>query len=169
VVFLRAVNVGGRNVFRPAQLAAALGHLDVVNVGAAGTLVVRAGVSAAAIRREMRAQLPFEPVMVVVPGDEVRALVASEPFAGVRRSKELRAWVAVLDGRPVPRPSLPLSHPSHGAWSVRLERVCGRFALGVWRRRPSGFVFPGVVVEKALGVAATIRWWETLERVAEKL
>jgi uncharacterized protein (DUF1697 family) len=71
VVFLRAANVGGKNVFRPAQLARALDHLDVVNVGAAGTFVVRGKASAARIRREIVALLPFEPSLAVVPAGEV--------------------------------------------------------------------------------------------------
>jgi hypothetical protein len=29
-----------------------------------------------------------------------------------------------------------------------------------------GFLFPSNVVESALGVAATTRWWETLQRIA---
>ena len=100
VVFLRAANVGGKNVFRPAQLAASLAHLEIVNVGAAGTFVVRAGASAAAIRREILARLPFEPAIAVRPGSEVVALVRSDPFRGVALSKDLRGWAAVLCGAP---------------------------------------------------------------------
>jgi uncharacterized protein (DUF1697 family) len=166
IVFLRAANVGGRNVFRPAQLASALSHLEVVNVGAAGTFVVRRKASAARIRREIVSRLPFETAVAVVAAREVVALVHSEPFAGVKLSKDRRGWVAVLDGRPRHRPELPVCAPARRAWSVRFDRVQGCFALGLWQRRPGGFVFPNQVVEKALGVPATSRWWETLERVA---
>jgi len=41
IVFLRAVNVGGHKTFRPSLLAKELSGYDVVNVGAAGTFVVR--------------------------------------------------------------------------------------------------------------------------------
>jgi len=41
VVFLRGVNVGGHRTFRPSLLANELSDFDVVNVGAAGTFVVR--------------------------------------------------------------------------------------------------------------------------------
>jgi len=44
--------------------------------------------------------------------------------------------------------------------------VEGGFALGLWRRRPDGFEFPNNFVERLLGVAATTRYWETLQRVA---
>jgi uncharacterized protein (DUF1697 family) len=41
VVLLRGVNVGGHRTFRPTTLAEQLRHLDAVNIGAAGTLVIR--------------------------------------------------------------------------------------------------------------------------------
>jgi hypothetical protein len=41
VVFLRAVNVGGANRCRPAELAKQLAKFGVVNIGAVGTFLVR--------------------------------------------------------------------------------------------------------------------------------
>ena len=166
VVFLRAANVGGKNVFRPAKLAAALAHLDVVNVGAAGTFVVRGRATAAAIRREILARLPFELDMAVRPGNEVVALVRSQPFRGVAFSKDLRGWVAALCGPPGARPRLPIAKPSGKAWSIRFDRLEGAFALGLCHRRPSGSVYANPVVEDALRVPATTRWWETIEKLA---
>lgn len=166
VVFLRAANVGGKNVFRPAQLATSLAHLGTVNIGAAGTFVVREKASAAAIRRELVKRLPFECQMAIRPAREILDLVRRDPFVGVRFSRDLRGWVAVLGGKPKAVPTLPLGFPKTGTWSVRLERVDGAFAIGLWQRRPSGFVFPSNVVEDALGVPATTRWWETFGRIA---
>jgi hypothetical protein len=97
------------------------------------------------------------------------ALVQSRPFRGVAFSKDLRGWAAALAERPQARPPLPIATPSGKAWSVRFDRIEGSFALGLWRRRPGGFVFPNQVVEKSLQVPATTRFWETLERVAELL
>jgi uncharacterized protein (DUF1697 family) len=167
VVFLRAANVGGKNVFRPAQLASALAHLEVVNIGAAGTFVVRAKASAAAIRREILSRLPFEPAMAVRPASEVLALVNGAPFEGQSFSKDLRGWGAVLCGAPKSKPALPLAKPDGKSWSVRFDRVEGVYALGLSHRRPGVSVFPNQVVEAALGVPATTRWWETFVKVAE--
>ena len=169
VVFLRAANVGGRNVFKPAEVAKALAHLDVVNVGAVGTFVVRGRTGEPALRREIAAHLPFTPRMVVVPGRDLLALVAAQPFAGVALSRDLRGWAAPFAGRPTARPVLPHAVPAGRQWAVRLERVEGTIALGTARRRPGVSVYPNAVVEKALGVEATTRWWETIERVAALL
>jgi uncharacterized protein (DUF1697 family) len=166
VVFVRAMNVGGKNVFRPAQLATALAHLEMVNVGAAGTFLVRGKASPAKLRREILARLPFEPALAISPAAEVLALVRSQPFRGVAFSRDLRGWVAALETRPKRPCMLPIAIPAGKAWSVRFDRIDGQFAIGLWRRRPGGFVFPSHVVERALGVPATMRWWETYERIA---
>ena len=169
VVFLRGANVGGKNVFRPAQLALALAHLDAVNVGAAGTFVIRGKASAAVIRRELEKRLPFECHIGIRPAKDILALIRDDPFAGVKISRGLRAWVAVLGGKPKTVPRLPLAFPNGNEWSVRFDRVEGRFALGLWRRPARGFVFPSNAVEGVLGVPATTRWWETFGRIAAVL
>jgi uncharacterized protein (DUF1697 family) len=166
VVFIRAANVGGKNVFKPAQIAAALPHLQVINVGAAGTFLVRERASAARIRAELLVHIPFVPELAVIPAADILALVRSAPFRGTKFSKDVRGWTAVLCGKSRARPTLPISVPDGKAWSVRFDRLEGAFALGLWRRRPKGFVFPNQVVEKVLGVRATMRWWETIERIA---
>ncbi len=60
VVFLRGVNVGGHRTFRPSMLAEQLKDYDVVNVGAAGTFVIRKPISQAQLRAELLRRLPFE-------------------------------------------------------------------------------------------------------------
>ena len=169
VVLLRAANVGGRNVFRPAQLVAALKHLDVVNIGAVGTFVVRGRASAAAIRAEILKRLEFEPGIAIVPAAAVLELVNRKPFDGLARSKDLRGWAAALCAAPKSTPKLPLEKPEGAKWSVRVEGVDRRLAFGRWQRQPRGFVYPNEVVEKALGVPATTRFWDTWERVAAVL
>jgi uncharacterized protein (DUF1697 family) len=75
VVFLRGVNVGGNNVFRPAKLAVELKHLEAVNVGAAGTFVIKARARAADVRREVLSRLAFQPGISVHSARDVLALV----------------------------------------------------------------------------------------------
>lgn len=167
VVFIRAANVGGNNVFRPKLLATSLAHLDLVNIGAAGTFVVKKRVSVAAARAAITDAVPFEPKMMILAAKDVLALVDSDPFRGARFTKDLRGWVAALDRAPVKRAKLPAFGPREEDWAVRVDRVEGRFALGFWQRRPGGFVIPANFLEKTLGVSATVRWWETFVRIAK--
>jgi uncharacterized protein (DUF1697 family) len=99
VVFLRGVNVGRHKRFLPAQLARDVAEFDVVNVGAAGTFVVRAPAAPLAIRAAISRQLAFDAAMVIVTGRGLLAFVATEPFG--RRppaSNEQRSWPCSSNG-----------------------------------------------------------------------
>ena len=82
VVFLRGVNVGGHRTFRPSLLARQLKHLDVVNIGAAGTFVIRRRVPRAQVRREFARRLPFDTQIVICRGREIVNLVSRNFFPG---------------------------------------------------------------------------------------
>lgn len=60
VVLLRGVNVGGHRTFRPTTLVERLQHLDAVNIGAAGTFVIRQPVTQARLRATVARELPFD-------------------------------------------------------------------------------------------------------------
>lgn len=58
IVFMRGVNVGGHKPFRPAAFAKELSAFDLVNIGAAGTFIVRKTISQATLRAELLRRLP---------------------------------------------------------------------------------------------------------------
>src|SRR5207247_3310273 len=81
VVLLRGVNVGGHRTYRPAALAEQLKHLDAINIGAAGTFVIRRPVTRAQLRAELARRLPFDTEIVICPGREIVRLMSQNPFA----------------------------------------------------------------------------------------
>ena len=80
------MNVGGHRTFRPAVLVKQLAHLDAVNIGAAGTFVIRKRIARAKLRAELARALPFETPIVICEGRDILALTARNPFAGQRVS-----------------------------------------------------------------------------------
>src|ERR1019366_7616601 len=97
VVFFRAVNVGGHQRFQPSVLAKQLADFGVVNVGAAGTFVVRQNVSQATLRAEILRRLPFEPELVVCPARDVLALMRNDLFQDAPdETKDLRNYVTIM-------------------------------------------------------------------------
>ena len=165
VVFFRAVNVGGHQTFQPGALARELAEFGVVNLGAAGTFVVREPLGQATLRAEILRRLPFQPELMICPAREVLALARSEPFAGAPAGKEIGRFVSVMQKAPRARPRLPFDQPA-GKWEVRIIGIVGRFALTV---RRLGKTYSNAVVEKSFGVPATTRNWNTIETLCEIL
>ena len=71
IVLLRGVNVGGHEAFKPRRLVASPKGLDVVTIGAAGTLIVKRARGEKALRKAILAALPFEAEMMICPAEEV--------------------------------------------------------------------------------------------------
>jgi hypothetical protein len=78
VVLLRGVNVGGHRTFRPSALAEQLKHLDAVNIGAAGTFVIRQPVPQGATARRAGAQAPFAAEIMICPGREIVRMIGAD-------------------------------------------------------------------------------------------
>ncbi len=168
VVFLRGVNVGGRNAIRPSELAHELAEFDVVNIGAAGTFVVRKSVGQANLLSEILARLSYEPELMICRSSEVLALAANEPFADAPTDKDVKRYVSVLAKAPKTPPSLPLARPTGDEWHVKVIAIWGRFVLSLHRRLGRKLLYPNEVVEKEFG-AATSRNWNTITKICKIL
>lgn len=168
VVFMRGVNVGGHKKFQPSTLAKDLAHLEVVNVGAAGTFVVRKPIGEKALRGELQRRLPFEAELMICGGREVLELLSAEPFADEIQGDDIKQYVTILGKKPSKRsaPRLPIRRPDNDDWQVKIVRVIGRFVLSLHRRRDRTLVYPNEVVEKAFAVPATTRNWNTMAAIA---
>jgi uncharacterized protein (DUF1697 family) len=169
VVFMRAVNVGGHQTFRPAALAKDLAHLDAVNVGAAGTLVVRGRVTAAKLRAAILEALRFEPELMICEAGELLDLATRAPFPKTPPGDDVRRMLSAMSGAPAARPRLPIQEPAGAGWQVRVVGLEGRFALSFWRPVRGALVDVNQVVEKRLGVSATTRNWNTIEKIRDIL
>jgi uncharacterized protein (DUF1697 family) len=168
VVFLRAVNVGGTNRCQPALIAKELAKFDIINIGAVGTFVVREKVSESVLRAAIARKLSFECEIMICPAREMIKLILKDPFARQPSGPDITRFVSVLHKRPRPLPPLPLSLPTEDAWLLKVVAIQDRFILGVYRRQMKAIGYLGKI-EKLLGVAATTRNWNTIEKIAKIL
>jgi uncharacterized protein (DUF1697 family) len=164
-VFLRAVNVGGANRCRPAELAKQLAKFGVVNIGAVGTFVVRKNVSESALRAAFARKLPFKCEIMICPARDIIKLTSKNPFARQPSDPNITRFVNVLAKRLPARPALPLSLPSDKDWLLKIIAIEDRFVLGLYRRQMKAISYLGKI-EKKFGVAATTRNWNTIEKIA---
>jgi uncharacterized protein (DUF1697 family) len=168
VVFMRGVNVGGHRTFQPSVLAKELAAFDVVNVGAAGTFVVRKKLSQAKLRAELLRRLPFKAEIMICPGSDIINLASSDPFENEPSGPDIVRFVSVLAKRPRVLPALPLSLPPGDEWILKIVAVDGKFAFGVYRRVMRAITYLGQL-DKRLGVSATTRNWNTITAIVKIL
>lgn len=162
VVFLRGINVGGYRAFRPSVLAKDLSRYDAVNVGAAGTLVVRKPGSRAGFLAELRGKLPFEATIACCDGNDLIQLEQDDPFAAEPPGADVVRFVSILSEPGRRRGvSLPMALPGDGEWFVRITGSKNRLLYGVYRRHMKTIGYLGQI-DSLFGTRATTRSWSTI-------
>src|SRR5262249_42866690 len=168
VVFLRGVNVGGNRTFRPAVLAKALSDYDVVNIGAAGTFVVRKSPGEPTLRREFSRRLPFDAEIMICEGRELIEMASSERFPAIPSRADIVQFVTVLGSSGYTLPALPISFPQKGRWLLKIVGVQDRFLFGAYRRHMKVIGYLDQI-DKLCGVSATTRNWNTISTIIKTL
>ena len=168
VVLLRGVNVGGHRTFRPAELARELKHLDAVNIGAAGTFVIRQPISQARLSAELVARLPFETEIIICQGRDIVRVMAHDAFVGQRVRPDVVRFMSVLSKRSNAAPPLPISLPPSGPWLMRILARDNRFVVGQYRRHMKVIGYLGAI-DKLFGVPVTTRNWNTVTAINKVL
>lgn len=168
VVLLRGVNVGGHKTFRPKRLTEELKHLGVVNIGAAGTFVVRQPVTRTKLRAEFERRLPFDAEIVICTGREILRLTSQDYFSGQPAGPDIVRFVSVLARKPRSTPATPIKFPARGTWQLKILARDGRFLFGMYRRHMKAIGHLGTL-DKLFGVPATTRNWNTIGAIAKVL
>ena len=161
VVFLRGVNVGGHKLLRPSLVARELAAYDVVNVGAAGTFVVRKPGSRAKFLTELRRTLPFEAEIAFCEGSDLIRLEMENPFGTEVLTPDVVPFVSVLTSAALTKISLPISMPAAGEWLLRILGAKNKLVYGVYRRQMKAIGYLGQI-DKVFSAPATTRGWNTI-------
>ena len=161
VVFLPGVNVGGHRTFRPSILAREMSDYGVVNVGAAGTFVVRKPGPRAKFRAELLRKLPFKAEVVLCDGRDLIRLEMENPFGTESSRPHIVRFVSILSKAGRGKGRLPIVIPEVGEWFVRIIGSKNRLVFGVYRRDMKTIGYLGQI-DKLYGVPATTRNWNTI-------
>ena len=168
VVLLKGVNVGGHRTFRPSVLVKQLTRFGAVNIGAAGTFVIRGAITRTTLRAEIARRLPFRADIMICNGGDILRLADDNPFSGQPSGAGIVHFVSVLARRREASSSLPMTFPPQGSWSLRILECRDRFVLGSYRREMKAIGYLGQL-EKVFGVSVTTRNWNTMLAIAKVL
>ena len=168
VVFLRGINVGGHRRVRPSVLARELSDYDVLNIGAAGTFIVRKPGPRAKFRSELLRKLPFDANVVLCDSRDLIRLEIENPFGAELVRRDIVRFVSILSKAGGLRTALPVTFPPDGEWLVRVIASRNQFVFGVYRRHMKTIGYLGRI-DKLFGVPATTRNWNTILAVVRIL
>jgi len=161
VVFLRGINVGGHRRFRPSIFAKTLSDYDVVNIGAAGTFVVRKPGLGTKFRAELLRKLPFASEVMFCDGRDLVRLEAESPFETTPSRSDIVPFVSILSKAVCCQASIPCTFPPSGEWFVRVIASKKRFVFGEYRRSMKTIGYLGQI-DQLFCAPATTRNWNTI-------
>ena len=172
IAFLRAINVGGRNVsmeklrglFAAQGLTAVRTYIQSGNVFFEDPEERPREVLRSELESHLKAELGFAVAVMLRTLDEVEAVLKSLPFAAIEVTPETRLCVLFLS-EPLPADlPLPLAGPRG---DFEIIGASGSDAFLVYRVEGGRVPNPGQWIEKKYGVAGTARFFHTLEKMVE--
>jgi len=143
-------------------------HLDAVNIGAAGTFVIRRQITRAQLRAELARRLPFATEIMICDGRDIVRLMSHSCFTDQPVKLEMVRFISVLSRRPRSAPSMPVCFPSSRKWLLKILARDGRFVFGFYRRHMKVISYLGTF-DRIFGVPATTRNWNTIAAIARVL
>lgn len=150
------------------MLARQLRHLDVVNIGAAGTFVIRRPVTRSNLRAELDSKLPAGTEIIICEGREIVRLMSAGHFANQPTRQDLVRFVTVLSRRPRSAVSMPMTFSDSGTWLLKILARDRQFVVGMYRRHMKVIGYLGKI-DRLFGVPVTTRNWNTMTAIAKVL
>ena len=150
------------------MVAKQLSRFGVINVGAVGTFVVRENVSESTLRDAFAKKLPFKCEIMICPARDVIELASKDPFIEHASGPDITRFVNVLAKRLVRPPALPIYLPSENDWLLKVIAIQNKFVVGLYRRQMKAISYLGKI-ERLLGMPATNRNWNTIQKIVKIL
>ncbi len=143
------------------MLAEKMRAYEVVNLGAAGTFVVRKPGSRAKFLAALRRELPFDTEVAFCDSRDIIRLERENPFGTEPSDPGLVRFVSILSKACSRKTSLPVALPERGEWFVRILGASNRLVFGVYRRHMKTIGYLGRI-DEIFGAPAATRSWNTI-------
>lgn len=163
--FLRGVSPMNAKMPDLKKAFEAAGFTDVRTLLSSGNVVFTArSASEAALQRKAEAamtqRLGRTFLTIVRPVDELREMLASDPYRAFRVPSDAKRIVTFLRERPASKLTLPVEVDG-----ARILAVNGSSVFSAYVQSPKGPVFM-TLIEKTFGTEQTTRTWQTVTKAA---
>jgi uncharacterized protein (DUF1697 family) len=172
VAFLRGINVGKAKRIEMAELkrtfeGAGLGNVTTY-IASGNVFFETPDADAAAVAKAIKAALGKRfgfPISVIVrAAEDIRRMVDSDPFKGVKVTPETRLYVTLLSDEPKGGMSVPWQSPQG---DFEILRVSDDVVFSVLTLGKGGTTDAMKVLEKEFGKKVTTRNWNVITKLAE--
>lgn len=169
--FLRGINIGGHKKVPMAELKKMLegiGFSNVQTILASGNVVFdSAEKNLAAIKETIEKKINevfgFQVKTIIHSMNELKSLVASDPFKGIEVTKETRLYVTFLSHKPKSTFKAPYQTPDK---LFQILKATDDAIFGVLSVKDAHSVDAMNFIDKEFGKEVTTRNWNTIVKVA---
>jgi uncharacterized protein (DUF1697 family) len=171
VAFLRAVNVAGHALVKMSDLKRLFESAGCKNVKTfiqSGNILFESmenesGALHLKLQRKLAELLGLEVTVAYRTARELQVLVAADPFRAMKTDPSVKLYVGFLATNPKTLPALPIVSAKEG---LEIHRMTKGEVFVVSRSVKGRYGFPNNLIEKAFGVPATTRNWNTVVKIA---
>jgi uncharacterized protein (DUF1697 family) len=168
--FLRGINVGGNKKVPMARLADEFRTMEFENVKtllASGNVIFEGKKEdtkklESRIAKKLREAFGFEIPVLIRTMEELEKLHASDPFAKIKVTKDLRLYITFLSEKPVTKLKIPYESPDK---AFRILALAARELISVLDVSKTGTPEAMSVIEKEFGKNVTTRNWNTVVKM----
>lgn len=175
VAFLRGINVGGNRVIKMEELTKAftsLKYTNVIPVLATGNIIFhcdekKKDLLIKAIEEKLQKTFRHQIWVILQTGEEIKKLVASEPFKKITIAPETRLYITFLRETPTESLKIPYTSPEK---NFRIIRDDNHTLISVLTLIPGMQTTDAMnIIEKTYGKKVTTRNWNTIIKIAAKM
>lgn len=172
IALLRGINVSGQKIIKMTELKTMFESMQFGHVRTyiqSGNVIFETdetdtGKLVRAIEAEITRTFGFDVVVVMRTADELEAVIERNPFAAAIDSEDGRVYVSFLSAEPT---SAAIDHLLTYTCEADEYRAIGREVYILSRKGYGKSLFSNNFLEKKLGVSATTRNWESVNKLAD--
>jgi uncharacterized protein (DUF1697 family)/GNAT superfamily N-acetyltransferase len=173
VAFLRGINVGGKKIIKMEELNkifTSAGFLKVRTLIQSGNVIFNStSGQIAKLNKEIadliRKNLGFDVEVFVKSLQELKEIFLSDPFAERKSTGRSKLYLSLLSSPPSKKPYLPFFSEKK---DVEIFRIDHDMAFIITHEINGRYGFPNNFFEETLGVTATTRNWNTIEKLVKE-
>ena len=168
--FLRAINVGGKNLIKMDELKKIFESLECKNVTTyiqSGNVMFDSSIAdenelTEKIENRLHEYLSDDVLIFIRTVDQLKSIVEDDPFQKLKFNSSAKLYISFLKNEINRKSKLPYQSPKK---DVEIYRIRNREIYSIPQKIKGRYGFPNLFIEKEFGVKATTRNWNTIIKV----